>query len=95
MGRKGTVKRNGQLYRYVLTAIDIFSRFVWLRPSTSKSSTLVAKKLEGMGYMEHGAPRIIQSDRGGEFKKAVKNYVIEWILDWFNLQSPASSPVAR
>lgn len=42
--------------------------------------------------MEHGAPRIIQSDRGGEFKKAVKNYAIEWILDWFNLQSPRVIP---
>jgi len=71
MDSKGSVKLNGQLYRYVLTVIDIFSRFVWLRPLKSKSSKEVAKELESI-YVEHGAPRIIQSDQGGEFKKAVK-----------------------
>ena len=45
MGSKGLVKLNGQLYRYVLTVIDIFSRFVWLRPLKSKSIKEVAKKL--------------------------------------------------
>ena len=71
MGSKGSVKLNGQLYRYVLTVIDIFSRFVWLPPLKSKSSKEVAKELESI-YVEHGAPRIIQSDQGGKFKKAVK-----------------------
>ena len=71
IGSKGSVKLNGQLYRYVLTVIDIFSRFVWLRPLKSKSSREVAKELESI-YVEHGAPRIIQSDQGGELKKAMK-----------------------
>ena len=70
----------------MLTAIDIFSRFVWLRPLTSKSSKVVAKKLEGI-YMEHGAPRIIQSDRGGEFKKAVKK-----LCDRMNIKLIYSRP---
>ena len=51
MGSKGSVKLNGQLYRYVLTVIDIFSRFVWLRPLKSKSSKEVAKELESI-YVE-------------------------------------------
>jgi len=71
MGSKGSVKMNGKLYRYVLTVIDVSSRFVWLRPLTNKSSKDVAKELESI-YMEHGAPRIVQSDQGGEFKEAVK-----------------------
>ena len=50
----------------MLIAIDIFSRLVGvcLRPLTSKSSKVVAKKLEGI-YMEHGAPRIIHIERRG------------------------------
>ena len=71
MGSKGSVKLNGKLYRCVLTVIDVFSRFVWLRPLTNKSSKDVAKELKSI-YMEHGAPRIVQNDQGGEFKKAVK-----------------------
>ena len=47
MGRKGTVKKNNQLYRFVLTVIDIFNHFVWLHLLTSKSSKVVAKKMEG------------------------------------------------
>lgn len=46
-GHKGTVKKNNQLYRFMLTVIDMFNRFVWLRTLTSKSSKVVAKKLEG------------------------------------------------
>ena len=65
MGRKGSVKMNGKLYRYVLTVIDVFSRFVWLRPLTNKFSKDVAKELERI-YMEHGAPRIVQSDQAGK-----------------------------
>lgn len=72
MGSKGSVKLNGQLYTYVLTVIDIFSRFVWLCPLKSKSSKEVAKELESI-YVEHGAPHIIQSDQGGEFKKGCEN----------------------
>ena len=45
-GHKGTVKKNNQLYRFMLTVIDMFNRFVWLRTLTSKSSKVVAKKLE-------------------------------------------------
>ena len=86
MGSKGSVKLNGQLYRYVLTVIDIFSRFVWLRPLKSKSSKEVAKELESI-YVEHGAPRIIQSDQGGEFKKAVKT-----LCDRMNIKSIYSRP---
>ena len=52
--------------------MDIFSRFIWLRPLRCKSSKVVAKQLEGI-YMEHGAPSIIQSDQGKEFKKVVKS----------------------
>ena len=80
----------------MLTAIDIFSRFVgvWLRPLTSKSSKVVAKKLEGI-YMEHGAPRIIHSERGGEFKKAVKKLCDRMDIKLIYSRPRHRSPVAR
>ena len=71
MSKKGSVKMNGHLNRYVLTVIDVFSRFLWLRPLESKSSQVIASELESI-YMEHGSPEIIQCDQGGEFKKALK-----------------------
>ena len=62
---------NGQLWRYVLLVIDVFSHFLWLRPLESKSSQVIAIELECI-YMEYGSPEIIQCDQGGEFKKALK-----------------------
>ena len=46
-GHKRTVKKNNQLCRFMLTVTGMFNRFVWLRTLTSKSSKVVAKKLEG------------------------------------------------
>ena len=71
MSRKGSVKMNGHLWRYVLLVIDVFSHFLWLRPLESKSSQVIAIELECI-YMEYGSPEIIQCDQGGEFKKALK-----------------------
>jgi transposase InsO family protein len=59
-------KFEGKTYRYVLSILDVFSRFVFLRPLKSKSSSEVAKHLESV-YNEHGPPNILQSDRGTEF----------------------------
>ena len=71
MGQKGAVKFNGSSYRYVLSVMDVFSRFVWLRPINKKMSKNVADELRSI-YLEHGPPRVIQCDQGGEFKGAVK-----------------------
>ena len=71
MSKKGSVKMNEHLYRYDLTVIDAFSRFLWLRTLESKSSQAIASELESI-YMKHGSPEIIQRDHGGKFKRALK-----------------------
>lgn len=71
MGQKGAVEFNGLSYRYVLSVMDVFSRFVWLRPINEKMSKNIADELRSI-YLEHGPPCVIQCDQGGEFKGAVK-----------------------
>ena len=61
------VNINGVRYRYVLSILDVFSRFLWLRPLPNKNSNTVAKELYRI-YLEFGPPKIIQTDQGGEFK---------------------------
>ena len=58
-------------YQYILTIQDVFSRYLWLRPLTYKTSKVVSKALGDL-YIEVGPPKVLQSDRGGEFKKWVK-----------------------
>ena len=67
------VEYKGKTYRYILSLMDLFSRFHWLAPFERKKSSFVKKELKGI-YTLHGIPERIQSDNGGEFKKDVESY---------------------
>ena len=58
-------------FHYILSVIDVFSRYIFLKPLETKSSKEVASVLMRI-YDEFGPPRILQSDRGTEFKGAVQ-----------------------
>ena len=62
---------DGNEYRYVLSVIDVFSRYVILRPLHRKTAAEVSKQLIRI-YCDIGAPRLIQCNQGTEFKGAVK-----------------------
>ncbi|CAF4808042.1 unnamed protein product, partial [Rotaria sp. Silwood1] len=61
------VLKNGTEFRYALVIVDIFSRYLLLRPLKSKSSAEVSDHLE-LIFREHGTPSIIQTDQGTEFQ---------------------------
>ncbi|XP_062613328.1 uncharacterized protein LOC134275091 [Saccostrea cucullata] len=61
---------NGVEYKYILSVLDVFSRYVWLRPLNSKESTEIADALESI-YESEGPPKIIQCDNGREFHGSV------------------------
>ena len=58
----------------VLSVMDVFSRYLWLKPLTSKESSEVARALLDI-YIEHGPPTIIQHDRGGEFRRSISKLI--------------------
>ena len=60
----------GIQYRYILVVLDTFSRFLFLRPLRSKSSSEVANVLLQV-FSDIGPPLRIQSDQGTEFKGVV------------------------
>ena len=45
-GERGSVEFKGIVYRYVLSIMDVFSRFIWLRPLARKTSKVVAAELK-------------------------------------------------
>ena len=71
LGKRGRVKYQGIVYRYVLSVMDVFSRFIWLRPLKSKHSKEIASELKSI-YMAFGPPLFLQSDQGSEYKGDVK-----------------------
>ena len=68
---KEAVDHNTRVYKYVLSVMDIFSRYLWLRPLEKKSSEHVSRALQKI-YSEHGPPDLVQSDRGKEFEGKVR-----------------------
>ena len=70
------VEYKGKTYRYILSLMDLFSRFHWLAPLERKKSSLVKKELQRI-YSVHGKPERLQSDNGREFKKEVKSYCVK------------------
>ena len=69
--RKKAVRSCGVTYQYILTVIDVFSRYLWMQPLESKRSSEIARRLTAI-YIEHGPPRVLQHDRGQEFRGAVE-----------------------
>ena len=67
---------DGFSYRYVLSVIDVFSRYLILRPLSRKTSSAVAAQLLQI-YCDLGVPELIQCDQGTEFKGAVQTLMNE------------------
>lgn len=54
--------------KYILTIIDLFSKFAWAVPLKSKKQDKVADALEDIILTSGRKPKILQSDNGPEFK---------------------------
>ena len=77
--RSQAVEYNAKFYRYILSLMDIFSRFHWLIPLQRKFASHVAFHLNRI-FMEHEPPDRLQTDNGGESKKRY-NQVNKYNLD--------------
>ena len=80
------VCHNGATFRYILTVMDVFSRFLWAQPLTTKRSAEIARNLKNI-YDIHGPPRIIQHGQGKEFDGAVVQ-----LMHKMNVKIVRSSP---
>ena len=69
--RSDQVLLDGKPQRYILSILDTFSRFLFLRPMARKTSENVANILKRV-FADHGIPKIIQCDQGTEFKGEVQ-----------------------
>lgn len=74
-------------YKYILTVIDILSRFAWARPLKSKQGREVADAF--VNILEEGRiPKRIQSDQGKEFENGnVQNVMQAHDIELFSVKS--------
>ena len=58
-------------YRYLLTVIDLFSRYAWARPIRTKSAADVTAAFRSVLSQDRRKPKKLQTDNGREFENAV------------------------
>ena len=63
----------GKTFKFVLSLMDVFSRYHWLIPLDGKGSKPIATALSEL-YIQHDPPKVIQHDQGPEFEGAVKKH---------------------
>ena len=83
------VQSKNQGYRYILTCIDILSRYAWARPLKSKGAKEVATAIADIFSASGRIPKRIQADQGREFYNApVKQLLEQNDVELFSVKSP-------
>ena len=79
--------RENNGYRFILTVIDIFSRYAWARPLKSKRGEEVAAAFQDI-FQEGRVPKRIQTDQGKEFEnRHVLSLFQQYNIELFSVKS--------
>ena len=62
-----SLQQNNRNYRYMLTCIDVLSKYAWVVPIKDKSAPTLVKAFNQILKDSGRKPRKIHSDRGSEF----------------------------
>ena len=54
-------------YKFILTVVDYFSRFVWARKMKTQTAINVTNSLKSIVQETNTYPKMIQEDNGSEF----------------------------
>ena len=82
-------------YRYILTVVDIFSRYAWARPLKSKRGEEVAAAFEDI-FREGRIPKRIQTDQGKEFEnRHVLSLFKPHKIELFSIKSAAKAAMVE
>lgn len=64
-------------FKYILTIIDVFSRFAFSKALRDKKAKTVSNALEEIFLQDHRVPKLIQSDAGKEFFNKIFSSLME------------------
>ena len=73
--------------KFLLTIIDVFSKYAWVRPLQNKTGTVVKNAFQSV-LQEGRKPRIIQTDKGKEFlNNTFQQYLRACNIDHFTTEN--------
>lgn len=82
-------------HNFILTVIDIFSRYAWARPLKNKSGKEVAAAFKDI-FKEKRIPKRIQTDQGKEFEnREVKRLFDEHNIELFSVKSAYKAAIVE
>ena len=82
-------------YRFLLTVIDIFSRYAWVRPLKTKGGKEVSAAFASI-FEEGRIPKRIQTDQGKEFENThVKNLFESHNIELFSVKSAYKAAIVE
>jgi len=91
------LKKYNSGYNYLLTIIDVFSRYAWALMLKTKTGIEVANALEALFLREKRQPKYLHSDMGGEFRnKNVARVLDKYGIKLFSVHSePKAALIER
>jgi hypothetical protein len=83
-------------YRYILTVVDLLSRYAFARPLLSKTPEQVIEALRSIFATEGRKPRLLQTDQGKEFEnRHVRAFLQQHGIEQFSVKSPFKAAVVE
>ena len=79
-------------FKYILTVVDIFSRYAWIQPLKTKHGVELVKAFEKI----HEKPMYLQTDLGTEFYNVnFKKYLKKHNIKLFSVHSPQKAAIVE
>ena len=89
------IAKENEGYRFLLTVIDIFSRYAWVRPLKSKKGEEVANAFKNI-FLEGRIPKRVQTDQGKEFEnRHVLSLFNEYNIELFSVKSAYKAAIVE
>lgn len=83
-------------YAYILTCIDVFSKYAWVRPVKRKTSEDVYKAFESIFASSERSPNKLQTDKGKEFlNNSVKGLFKHYGVTHFTTENETKAAVVE
>lgn len=90
------LQRQNKNHRYILTCIDILSRYGWTRPLKTKQGSEVALAIEDIFKTSKRIPQRIQSVQGKEFyNRPVQLLLAKHSIELFSVKSPKKCAIVE
>jgi len=79
-------------FRYIMTVVDVLSRYAWAVPIKQKTGAEIVKAFESIGKV----PKLLQTDQGSEFyNKTVKSWLEKKGVKLFSVSSDKKAGIVE